>query len=418
MTKSFKVNIFINIFPVKTLDTERNDTMKKLILLVPICFLVVWLFNSCGEAPETNLQQKFSQVDSLLIKGTLAGIRNIDSLKTAQANLARSFTKNLKIDKIKKEDLYEAAQLFYLAKDKDAAIEALEKLKNTADSVNEMSFLFELYCENDRLEDAEKLINILKIKAPQGLYSNYLNLFYGYDERGDLEKALWVADQAIPKLNGPKAAFFQVEKAQVLWSLGKKQDALELLKSVKSDYAGNEQVIRRADNKLNLFNLTGKKAPELDVSEWLDTPGTSLKQLKGKVVLLDFWAPWCGPCRAMFPHLKRMYTMYHDKGLEILGITRYYGSFNQLGEMLRDLSHDDELEWIKKFKKHHKIPFPYGIADENGGMVNAKAYGIGGIPHAVLIDKKGVVRFYAIGSGKSSEEKIEAGIIQLLEEPR
>jgi len=118
----------------------------------------------------------------------------------------------------------------------------------------------------------------------------------------------------------------------------------------------------------------------------------------------------------MFPHLKKLYGEYHDQGLVIIGLTRCYGRFNQLGQNLRDLAPAAELEWITKFKEHHQISFPYAVADAEEAAANEAAYGVYGIPHMVVIDKKGVVQEYAIGSGPSSEKKLDDAIARLIAE--
>jgi len=109
----------------------------------------------------------------------------------------------------------------------------------------------------------------------------------------------------------------------------------------------------------------------------------TLSGLRGKVVLVNFWATWCPPCRREIPDLSRIYTEYKDQGLMILGIS------------LDDLSKEE----IQRFARNYKIPYPilHGARSELGKV--AKAYGgVNSIPTTFLVDRDGYIRDMFIGS--------------------
>ncbi|MBI3863227.1 MAG: TlpA family protein disulfide reductase [Planctomycetia bacterium] len=147
--------------------------------------------------------------------------------------------------------------------------------------------------------------------------------------------------------------------------------------------------------------LVGKPAIPLDVQDWVNGAALSEGDLKGKVVLLDFWAVWCGPCIATFPHLRGWNEKFGDKGLVIVGVTRYYQyDWDEDGnrpKKVKDLSTELEQAAMVKFAEHHQLKHRFAVTPNDSGFHDA--YGVTGIPQAVLIDRTGAVRMIRVGSG-------------------
>lgn len=132
---------------------------------------------------------------------------------------------------------------------------------------------------------------------------------------------------------------------------------------MKEAAAGEMAKLDRVGKPLELqFTSTDNK--EIDV-----------QKMKGKVVLVDFWATWCGPCRVALPELKAVYEKFHDKGFEVLGI-----------------SFDQSKEDLTKFVQEEKMPWPQYFDGEGWENKLGQKFGITAIPAVWLVDKKGVLR--------------------------
>ena len=118
-----------------------------------------------------------------------------------------------------------------------------------------------------------------------------------------------------------------------------------------------------------------------------------LKQLQGKVVIVNFWATWCGPCRREIPGMMKVYDKYKAKGLEIVGISLDRGGW------------DDVTPWLAK----NPVNYPIVIGD--GALADAYG-GIEGIPTTFVVDRKGNILSKHVGSVTEQEfEKMVKGAL-------
>ncbi|RYG37670.1 TlpA family protein disulfide reductase [bacterium] len=140
-------------------------------------------------------------------------------------------------------------------------------------------------------------------------------------------------------------------------------------------------------------SAVGKPLPKLALKDLAGKTHTNAS-LKGKVVLLDFWATWCGPCKAAAPTMNSLFGKYKGKGLQVIGVNI-----------------TDKEPAVKKYVADHKYTYPFTPASDTF----AQALGVGPIPTFVLVDKAGKVRHVIVGfNTKSSPAEIEALVKKLL----
>lgn len=132
--------------------------------------------------------------------------------------------------------------------------------------------------------------------------------------------------------------------------------------------------------------LVGKRAADFTLRDDDGGGRISLSDFRGKVVLLDFWATWCPPCRKELPEVAKLYASYRDKGLVVLGISQEGGGT------------------VKHFFRKQGFAFP--TLDDPGGRVS-REYGANAIPDVVVIDSDGVVRAHYVGA-RSEHDLISA----------
>lgn len=152
---------------------------------------------------------------------------------------------------------------------------------------------------------------------------------------------------------------------------------------------------RPSTDQMMKMDLVGAPAPAWSKVTPVGTAPGSLAALKGKVVLVDFWATWCGPCKLIAPRLSSLKDRLGPQGLAIVGLTT------------------DPAGPATAFAEKYQMRYPI-VVDADGET--SKAYGVNALPTLVLVDKQGIVRDVFIGFDPSGEGELERSIKKLLAE--
>lgn len=173
--------------------------------------------------------------------------------------------------------------------------------------------------------------------------------------------------------------------------------SLPLVKQIQSDFPGTE-VAKNTESMLKQLEhlvefekiqselVVGAIFPTFEEKD-LDGKPLSVTAFKGKVLLVEFWATWCGPCVRELPNVIKAYQKYHDKGMEIVGV-----------------SLDDDEDAVRGFIKKNKIPWQQFFDGKGRQNKLAEKYGINGIPATYLLDKEGKIIAKNLRGGELTEQ--------------
>jgi peroxiredoxin len=231
--------------------------------------------------------------------------------------------------------------------------------------------------EVNSTNEVRKLVRKIETKLQQGK-----------DKEADFTDELKAFDAFVSEnkqKNPEQAANAAFMKALLyIQVFGDSDKGTEMMRGVKKDFAATkfgaqaDQVLgsleRQAEARKVAENLkVGAKFPDFTEKD-VNGKSFSLADQKGKVVLIDFWATWCGPCRAELPNVLETYKKFHPKGFEILGI-----SLDSDQSKLQDFVKSKEMTWQQFF--------------DGKGWENklAQQYGVQSIPATYLVDGQGII---------------------------
>ncbi len=377
--------------------------MRK-ILLVSLAFLITALSFAGFKEDYANLTKQLMEKKKN-IKSQQDYAKFIQDLKKEMSALISKYD----VNKLSDEEKLLAGELYNSIEQGKKALEVIKKIKDPkALDQNKYNIVYAVaYFNTGDLQSAMKYLDKVSSASPDYAI-NATNFGYMLMRDKKMKEATKFLEKAISaaKLD-PMTGFYAYNGLVMCYEqLGDDAKVKETLKKAIDNPALPPQIKERFKTRMAQFDTIGKPAPALkNIDKWINSSGLKLADLKGKVVVLDFFAPWCSPCRNAMPYLEKLYKENKGKGLVVIGVTTYYGTFSDGKNKIPNLKPEEEFKHIEKFVKERKIEYPVAVLTTKDSLHD---YGVSGIPHFTVIGKDGKIAKTFVGfSGNDQDPMIQ-----------
>jgi thiol-disulfide isomerase/thioredoxin len=444
-------------------DMKRSTGVVVRIAAVFLAAAGVVVESACGDA-QSAFKQLPSSVEQRILDSLMVLFREGEIGEVGQFEPARSRVTAGMIDQVQSTGL-DRAELFVYGKlldwaDRDdESLSIMENLGRGDDSHarDAWKWRIAMTAKKKQYDVAGDMITEYRKKfkpAPEdveGMVLPVRSLAMRYDEMNQPENALGLYLDELDSLpfNAPYNSFRLAEDAM---SLLIEADRIAECRAMLDRYgtglrdalARHEKKVRPADsatpadsttadayhNLIDLYDLLqrrldliGAKAPALEFEHVYNADSTlNLDDLAGTIVVIDFWATWCLPCIDGYKELRRIYDDFHDRGVEILGVTSFQGSYRDMdtgeteGSEDNPMSREREIAVTRSFIEKHGMSWPCAFSSRS---VFDPAYTVSGIPTFVILDREGRVRFIHCGRGSEQlKRRIIASLLSESPKPR
>ena len=375
-----------------------------------VLLLIFAVLTACRPAKETRYLNKFAEEYAAVkeqymdkMASTSSKEQQLEYQKEKSARLEQLLTKYDKLVTSDDAELLKSKLLIELARFKEAE-EKLDRLiaakSILTDEAKPAKVLVQI--SQGRPRDALELFKTIENKMVPGLELSsiylYMALYYPDSRTAEEYGRKFLK---VPDSPGEFTAFKADVYRRLAAAAAERNDMAGALDMQTQAIAAAVSPDKKAllETELELLQAIGKPAPPITAETWINGNPQTLESLKGKVVVIDFWAAWCPSCRQLIPTLVKLHNEYNDQGLVILGITRLYGTYSDETGKKGVVNKAAEIELVKAFVRRFSIPFPTAVAAEGN---NSETYKITALPTLVFIGKDGIVDYIQQGAGQES----------------